>query len=250
VFVARSDSDVSTLGEDFVGGIVGDDAGSTDLGTGDAGTGETDAGTGDSATDAYEPPDTGWEAFLPGPYDATVFSAPSERNIALVQEIHAQLYPDFTVDEVLCEPGYIEGDTFWEDQLFVKASLTSDPGVQIAYVLYIELQEAFEQGVSYDPADIESYLTLTTSANGTEYIYNHSRMPGLLNGISDPAVIGLLAQSQADFPGSVADYVEIDGDQGYLTLTRWEAYPAYVGGFDVTYTRMNGGWEYISSQQW
>ena len=62
--------------------------------------------------------------------------------------------------------------------------------------------------------------------------------------------VPLLAQVQADFPGAVVDYAEIAGETAYVTLTRWEAYPPYAGGFDVLYDRAAGGWEYSSSEQW
>ena len=240
-------SEVSSLPDELTdsladGGLAPDeDGGTTDGG----GTDATDDTGGVAAAQ-----ESGWDAFAPGAYDTTVFTEPSARNQALVEEIHAQLYPDFAIEDIVCEPGYIEGDTYWEDQLYVMASLASDSSVKIAYVIYIELVEAWAGGISYDPADIESYLTLTTSADGTEYIYDHSRLIGFLNGVSEPDLVPLLAQVQTDFPGAVVDYAEIEGETAYVTLTRWEAYPPYAGGFDVLYDRVADGWEYASSEQW
>ncbi|HSQ22259.1 MAG TPA: hypothetical protein VLQ52_05670, partial [Coriobacteriia bacterium] len=152
--------------------------------------------------------------------------------------------------EVMSQPGFIDGETYWDDALFVRAAYRGDSSVRIAYVLYVELEEAWEADISYDPESLEEYLTLATTSNDTEYLYDHEQLAAFLDGVSDPQLIELLAKIDTQFPGYVADYVERFDDTAYVTITRWEAFPEYGGGFDLTYMRTADGWEYDSAEQW
>jgi len=208
----------------------------------------------DSSDDGSAPleaeADPAWTAFAPAGYDPAVIVGPSARNVALVEEIHPQLYPDFAIEEVLSQPGFIDGETYWDDALFVRAAHRDDSSVRIAYVLYIELEEAWAADISYDPESLEEYLTLATTANDTEYLYDHEQLVAFLDGVSDSQLIELLAEIDTQFPGYVADYVERFDDTAYVTITRWEAFPEYSGGFDLTYTLTADGWMYDSAEQW
>jgi hypothetical protein len=194
--------------------------------------------------------DSGWDDFDPGAYDTSVYVAPTSRQAALAEEINDTLYPDFVIDEVLCMPGYTDDDTYWDDEINILASLSGNPDARIAYVIYAQTEEAWADGASYDPDEIEEFLTLGFAEDGTEYLYSHESFAGFLGGVSDPDALDLLVQATMDLKGSVADTVAVEDNTGYIALTSWDAYLPYSGGFNLTYTRTDDVWQYASSEPW
>lgn len=193
--------------------------------------------------------DPAWDDFDPAPYDTTVYQPLSARNQALLTEIHAAVFPGFTIEEAVCEPGYEDEDTFWMDSVYVRAVLDSDPDVRIVYPVWIQLEASVAAGSYTDPASLDEGEVLEKTADGVEYLYYDDLLTGLMKGAADADLIELVAQAGVDFPDSYTGYAEIDGDDGYLTVTKWDAYPPYTPLFDLTYARVDGAWEYVSSEQ-
>ena len=199
--------------------------------------------------EAGGPVDPAWDVFDPAPFDTTVYQPLSARNQALLTEIHAALFPGFTIEEAVCEPGYEDEETYWMDSIYVRAVLDSDPDIRIVYPVWVQLEKSVAEGSTSDPASLDEGEVLAKTADGVEYIYYDDLLPGLMKGAADQDLIDLIAQVQADFPDACTGYAEIDGDDGYLTVTKWNAYPAYTPLFDLTYTRVDGVWEYLSSEE-
>jgi hypothetical protein len=203
--------------------------------------------TTDSSAGALDP---AWDEFSPV-MDTSVYVEPSARNLALAEEVMGVLYPDFVIAEIVCEPGEFDGETYWMDNVYVAAALSSDSSVRIVVPLYFQLEEGQADGSSSVGEDaLDEGEALATTSNGTQYIYYTDMHPALMNGISDEGVVALLAQVQADFPEAYSEYEQIDADNAVISITKWEAYPEYVDGFTLTYRRSGDSWEYVSSESW
>jgi len=193
--------------------------------------------------------DPAWDAFDPAPYDTTVYQPLSARNQALLTEIHAVIFPGFTIEEAVCEPGYEDEETYWMDSIYVRAVLDSDPDVRIVYPVWVQLEAGVADGSTSDPSSLDEGEVLAKTADGVEYIYYNDLLPGLMQGAADQDLVDLIAQVRSDFPDSYTGYAEIDGNDGYLTVTKWDAYPDYTPLFDLTYVRVDGAWEYVTSEE-
>lgn len=195
-------------------------------------------------------PDPRWDDFSPAPYDRAVYVQPTDRQLALVREIHSALFPDLAIVDVVCEAGHFDGETYWNDTLYVTASSDAAAGARIAYTLYIETEEAWKAGASYDPESLDSRYVLATTSDDTEYVYDQAHLGELVDRPADDELIALMTQVHQDFPGAVIDAATVRDGQGRVSITRWEAYPAGDEGFDLTYVGGGGPWVFASLEEW
>lgn len=191
--------------------------------------------------------DPEWDAFDPEPFDSSVYQLLSARNEALLAEIHTALFPDYTIVEAVCEPGSIEKDSYWMDTVHVVASFNDDPAVRIAYPVWIQ-PEGLEGEAAEDPSLGEGEVLGFTN-DGTAFIYYEDLLPDLMSGLADADAVALAQQAQKDFPGCYISYLEIDGDDGYLSVVKYNNYPEQTPLFGLTYMRVDGDWEYLSSER-
>lgn len=197
--------------------------------------------TDDSSTD------TGWEDFRPEALADNGYGALEGFHQEVLDEAAAMHYPDLDVEEALVRPSA----DYTTDTLVARASLSGNPDVQIAFYLEVENTEAFNSGWTNDPATQEyDYLDYGTATNGREYFWDNSQLVPLLGGITDDSVTDLLVQASEDFSGGVIYWVEVDGESGYIEVTRWDAYPDYSAGYTAYYTLDGDTWVLDSAEQW
>lgn len=201
----------------------------------------------DTADDSASAIDTGWEDFRPEAYADNGYGPLESFHQEVLDEAVAVHYPDLVVQEALVRPS----TEYTTDTLVARAKLADNPDVQIAFYLEVENTDAFNSGWTNDPANEEyDYLDYGTAANGREYFWDNTQLVPLLGGISDDTVTDLLVQASKDFPGGVIYWVEVDGDTGYIEVTRWEAYADYSAGYVANYTLDGGEWVLDSAEQW
>lgn len=201
----------------------------------------------DSTDDSASTIDTGWEDFQPEAYADNGYGALEGFHQEVLDEAISTHYPDLEVQEALVRPS----TEYTTDTLVARATLADDPSVEIAFYLEIENTDAFNSGWTNDPANEEyDYLDYGTASNGREYFWDNTQLVPLLGGISDSAVTDLLSQAASDFPGGVIYWVEVDGESGYIEITRWEAYPDYSAGYIAYYTLDGDEWVLDSAEQW
>ena len=191
-----------------------------------------------------------WDTFDPEPFDPEDYVAPTERHISLLEEITGTLYPGFTVVDAVVYPGWVGEDSYYSDSLHVLAVHSDDPGMVIAFSIDMELEEAWGAGASYSEDALAEDEALGLTGDETEYVYDTTRLPGLLHGAQDPESLVLLEQIARDFPNAVTDGLRFERDLGLATITRWEGYPSLSGGFSVTYERVDGDWQLIDATEW
>ncbi|MHB1136879.1 MAG: hypothetical protein ACYCXR_05140 [Coriobacteriia bacterium] len=220
---------------------------------------EVDAGTESEApadaTDEGAPADeTGglaeWTEFQPELADPSIYAQPTAAQSALIDEIHAKLYPDFEIEDTLAEPGGEDAENYYPDMLYVKATLASNPDVRIAYYMWTDSEASAEAGVHLTQDNTESYETLAQSSSGLSYIYDHENLAGLMEGTVDERIVGALTQAEQDFPGYVAMMVGEDGDNIGVVLTRWNAFADLELGLAVTYAPDGSGWTVSDITDW
>ncbi|MBN2247197.1 MAG: hypothetical protein JW733_00710 [Coriobacteriia bacterium] len=208
----------------------------------------------DATTDDAPAVQTGgraeWTAFQPALVDPSIYAEPTAAQSALIDEIHAELYPGFDIEDTLAEPGGEDADSYYPDMLYVKASLASDPSVRIAYYMWTDSAASAAAGVHLTADNTESYETLAQSSSGVYYIYDHENLAGLMEGSVDDRMTGALAQAEQDFPGYVAMIVGEDGDNIGVVLTRWDAFPDLELGLVVTYAPDGSGWTVSEVTDW
>ena len=191
-----------------------------------------------------------WTEFQPELADPSIYAEPTAAQAALIEEIHAKLYPGFTIEDTLAEPGREDAENYYPDMLYVKASLASDPSVRIAYYLWTDSAASLAAGVHLDESNTEEYETVATASSGASYIYDHENLMDLMEGTVDDRMVEVLAQAEQDFPGYVAVIAGEDGDDTGLVLTRWNAFPALELGLVVMYTPDGDGWAVSSVSDW
>lgn len=217
---------------------------------------DTETEAPDDATGELETPaeETGgraeWVEFQPELADASIYAEPTAKQTALIEEIHAKLYPGFKIEDTIAEPGIEDADSYYPDMLYVKASLESDPDVRIAYYMWTDSEASTAGGVHLTEEQAESYETLAQSSSGTYYIYDHENLIGLMEGSIDDRITGVLAQAEAEFPGYVAIIVGEDGDNIGAVLTRWSAFPDLEDGLAVTFEPDGDGWAVADITDW
>lgn len=201
----------------------------------------------DTADDSASTIDTGWEDFQPEASADNGYGALEGFHQEVLDEAMSTHFPDFEVQDALVRPS----TDYTTDTLVARATLADDPNVEIAFYLEVENTDAFNSGWTNDPANEEfDYLDYGTAANGREYFWDNTQLVPLLGGISDSAVTDLLSQAASDFPGGVIYWVEVDGDTGYIEVTRWEAYADYSAGYTANYTLDGDEWVLDSAEQW
>ncbi|MHB1017027.1 MAG: hypothetical protein ACYC2X_03935 [Coriobacteriia bacterium] len=220
---------------------------------------ETDTGTesevpADTSDGSAPADETGgraeWVEFQPELVDPSIYAEPTAAQIALIEEIHAELYPDFKIEDTLAEPGGEDADNYYPDMLYVKATLNSNPDVRIAYYMWTDSDASAAAGVHLTEDNTESYETLAQSSSGLSYIYDHENLAGLMGGTVDDRIVGALSQAEQDFPGYVAIMVGEDGDDIGVVLTRWDAFADLELGLAVTYTPDGSGWTVSDVTDW
>lgn len=204
--------------------------------------------SGETATPAGGLPE--WTAFQPSLADASIYAAPSAGQSALAEEVTAEVYPGFQVEDVVVEPGGEDAENYYPDIIYVKAVLEDDPSVRIAYYFWADPEAAASAGVHLGPEQAESYETLAESSDGTSYIYDHENLAALVGGVSQPDLIDVLAQADQDFPGYVAFISGMDGESISIVVTRWEVFPDLAEGLSVTYSEAPGGWSVDEITGW
>ncbi len=224
---------------------------------------ETETGT-ETGTETEEPADTSgddtaaepsggraeWAAFQPALEDPSIYAEPTADQIAMIDEIHRKLYPGFTIEDTVAEPGGEDADSYYPDMLYVKATLDSDPDVRIAYYMWTDSPASAAADVHLTEDNTESYETLGQTSSGMYYIYDHENLAGLMNGNIDDRIAGALAQAEQDFPGYVAMIVGEDGDDIGVVLTRWNAFPDLQLGLVVTFSEDGSGWTVSDVTDW
>ncbi|MDO8847468.1 MAG: hypothetical protein Q7W51_03640 [Coriobacteriia bacterium] len=191
--------------------------------------------------------DTGWEDFQPEASADNGYGPLEAFHEEVLDEAVATHYPDLVVKEALVHPS----TEYTTDTLVARATLADDPNVQIAFYLEVENTAGFDSGWTNDPANEEyDYMDYGTASNGREYFWDNSQLVPLLNGIGDSSVTDLLSQAAVDFPGGVIYWVEVDGESGYIEVTRWEAYADYSAGYIAYYTLDGDTWVLDSAEQW
>jgi len=201
----------------------------------------------DSTDESATTIDTGWEDFRPEAAADNGYGALEGFHQEVLDEAAATLYPDLNIEDALVRPSA----DYTTDTLVARATLADNPDVQIAFYLEIENTAAFDSGWTNDPANEEyDYLDYGTAANGREYFWDNTQLVPLMGGITDGSVTDLLAQAAEDFPDGVVYWVEVDGDTGYIEVTRWEAYPDYSAGYVANYTLDGDVWVLDSAEQW
>lgn len=191
-----------------------------------------------------------WDEFQPELVDASIYGDPSSADMALVEEIHAELYPDFDIDDVVLEAGGETTDSYFPNILYVKASLPSDPAVRIAYYFWADAPDAVSAGYVLTEDQTETYETLAQSSTGINYIYDHENLMGLIGGVSEDDLVDVLAQADQDFPDYVAMMTAMDGDTAHLVITRWEAFYDLSEGLEITYERDGDSWTVTDIAPW
>lgn len=217
----------------------------------DAGSETPDASGGSVETPVDE---TGgrseWVEFQPVLADESIYAEPTDAQVALIEEIHSELYPGFEIEDMIAEPGIEDADSYYPDMLYVKASLESDPDVRIAYYMWTDSEASTAGGVHLTEEQTESYETLAQTSSGTYYIYDHENLLGLMNGSIDERIVTALAQAEEEFPGYVAMMVGEDGDDIGAVLTRWSAFPDLEEGLAVTFSPDGDGWTVSDITDW
>lgn len=241
-----------------VGGIVGaftifdsDTEVSTETSTDFDSESEAPADTTDESAPADE---TGgraeWVEFQPALVDPSIYAEPTAEQSDLIEEVHAKLYPDFKIEDTLAEPGGEDAENYYPDMLYVKATLTSNPDVRIAYYMWTDSEASAAAGVHLTQDNAESYETLAQSSSGLSYIYDHENLAGLMEGTVDERIVAALTQAEEDFPGYVAMMVGEDGDNIGVVLTRWDAFADLELGLAVTYAPDGNGWTVSDVTDW
>lgn len=208
--------------------------------------------TGDTSGDAGAPagglPE--WTAFQPSLVDTSIYAAPTAEQAALAEEVTAEVYPGFRVEDVVVEPGGEDAENYYPDIIYVKAAYGDEPSARIAYYFWADPEAAAAAGVHLGPEQAESYETLAESSDGTSYIYDHENLDTLVGGVSQPDLIDVLAQADQDFPGYVAFISGMDGESIGIVVTRWEVFPDLAEGLTVTYSEAPGGWTVDEITDW
>jgi hypothetical protein len=190
-----------------------------------------------------------WADFRPEIEDSSIYSRPSQAQLDLIDEVNSSLYPDFEVDDVVLEEGSEDAESFYPSILYVKASLSSDPAVRIAYYIWADWDEAVAAGYALSEDRAESYETFAVASDGTGYIYDNENLEGLIFGVSDQDVVDVLARADVDFPDYVVMMTTPMGDTCEIVITRWEAFPDLTAGLTVTYDRDGDSWNVTRVQE-
>lgn len=190
-----------------------------------------------------------WANFQPEIEDSSIYSSPSQVQLDLIDEVNSSLYPDFEVDDVVLEEGGEDAESFYPNILYVKASMSSDSDVRIAYYIWADWDQAVAAGYALSDDQAESYETFAVASDGTGYVYDNENLEGLIFGVSDRDVVDVLAQADADFPDYVAMMTTPMGDTCEVVITRWEAFPDLAAGLIVTYERDGDSWNVTSVEE-
>lgn len=191
-----------------------------------------------------------WVEFQPALADPSIYAEPTADQTALLEEIHAKLYPDFKIEDTMAEPGGEDADNYYPDMLYVKATLASNPDVRIAYYLWADSEASAAADVHLTQDNAETYETLAQSSSGLSYIYDHENLAGLMEGTVDERITAVLSQAEEDFPGYVAMIVGEDGDDIGVVLTRWDAFVDLKLALAVTYVPDGSGWTVSDVTDW
>lgn len=185
------------------------------------------------------------DAFVRGDYQ---FVEPDERQRRLVEAAVAQLLPDFTVDEVVIEPGRYdkERDYYVFDDAFVRLHLTSDPAAKTAYSFNIETPDAESAKLARDDLDVADGKDAMQLEGRTWIIFPTNSKAPLMKGMTDPAIGGLIAQACADWPDGLPTRFTAGADGSWvLAIETWDSYcwSDTFDRIDATYVRDGDGWK-------
>ena len=199
------------------------------------------------------PPDPEWDDFRPEPYDAEVFTGPTDDQVGLAEDITATHFPQFEVDTVLVEAGDSQDESYMGDALHVAARLT-DTDAMIVTTYYV----ASEEGPAPSWLDAESgpdggadgYRVGETD-DGTQYLWSDAYLDGLRGENPDPTLTLLLEYVAYYYPDSIVGWVEVDGESTNVLVTRWDAYVTQEGWFSLVwaYNAAEELWELESSNR-
>ena len=186
-----------------------------------------------------------WAAWEPA-LGSVLTTAPTERQVSIADQVAAAVLGEARITELLVEPGYYDEQDGLHiaDTYYFKATVQSAP---LAFYFWATPRQWADMDVSWDESTVESYRTLASLPDGTQYEYEHDSFAPAMGGAPSAIYVDLLQTVAEDWPDAVCVWATFVGDSveyAAAYVTTWESFmdDAPFTGAEVYYVLQDGQW--------